>query len=45
MKITVDKDIKIVSLSLDDIKSIDQLCNECEDYFLLHNGTLHTKKM
>ncbi len=44
MEKTVDKDIKIVSLSLDDIESVDQLCKECEDYFLLHDGCLHTKK-
>lgn len=42
MKKTVDENIKIVSLDLDDMESVDQLCNECEDYFLMVNGAVHT---
>lgn len=41
---TIDKDIKIVSLNLNDMKSINQLLKECEDYYLLHNGISHTRK-
>ncbi len=44
MEKIVNKDIKIVSLSLNDIESVEELCKECEDYFLLHNGTTHTRK-
>ncbi|UUV18362.1 GNAT family N-acetyltransferase [Fusobacteria bacterium ZRK30] len=44
MKKIVDKNIKIVSLDLDDMGSIDQLCNECEDYFLMVNGAIHTEE-
>lgn len=44
MKKIVDENIKIVSLDLDDIISVDQLCNECEDYFLMVNGAPHTKE-
>ncbi|WP_051251654.1 GNAT family N-acetyltransferase [Psychrilyobacter atlanticus] len=42
MEKIVDENIKIVSLDLDDMGSIDQLCNECEDYFLMVNGAIHT---
>jgi len=44
MERVVNKDIKIMSLSLNDIESVGELCKECEDYFLLCNGTLHTRK-
>ncbi|MCS5420648.1 MULTISPECIES: GNAT family N-acetyltransferase [Psychrilyobacter] len=44
MEKIVDENIKIVSLDLDDMGSVDQLCNECEDYFLMVNGTVHTKE-
>jgi GNAT superfamily N-acetyltransferase len=44
MEKIIDKDIKIISLDLDDMESIDRLCNECEDYFLMVHGTTHTKK-
>jgi len=44
MERVVNKDIKIMSLCLNDIESVGELCKECEDYFLLCNGTLHTRK-
>lgn len=44
MKKIVDENIKIVSLNLDDMESVDQLCNECEDYFLMVNGAVHTEE-
>jgi len=44
MKKIVDENLKIVSLDLDDMESIDELYNECEDYFLMVNGATHTKE-
>lgn len=44
MKKVISKDLKIKTLNSNDIDSIDQLLNECEDYYLLHDGVLHTKK-
>ena len=44
MEKIVNKDIKIIYLTLNDIESVGKLCKECEDYFLLCNGTLHTRK-
>lgn len=44
MEKIVDENIKLVSLDLDDMGSIDELCNECEDYFLMVNGAFHTKE-
>lgn len=44
MEKIINKDLKIAPLNLNDIESIDKLLHECEDYYLLHNGTSHTKK-
>lgn len=44
MEKIVDKNIKIVSLNLDDMESIDKLYDECEDYFFMVNGAPHTKE-
>lgn len=44
MEKIINKNIKIKSLSLDDIGSVDRLYNECEDYFLMVNGATHTEK-
>ena len=44
MEKVIDKELRIKTLDLSDIDSIDLLLKECDDYYLLHNGIPHTRK-
>jgi len=44
MEKIINKDLRIKTLNLSDTDSIGHLLNECEDYYLLHNGVPHTRE-